>query len=677
MALGCGGAKPNVVLVTIGSARADHIGCYGGDRVGTPSIDALSLQGVRFARAYTPVPLALPAHASILTGLYPMTHGVRDNATMILGDEQVTLAEVLQARGYATAAFIGSPLLESSFGLDQGFDLYDDTSVSRTGSLDRRSATEVNQAALRWLDDQAGRPFLLWVSYFDPHPPVQPPSPYNELFAQRPYDGEVAYADECLGILLERLQTLGLDQHTIVVVTADRGHSLGGHDEVAPLLAYNSTLHVPLLVRAPQVSAGGVVEVPVSTVDLAPTILELAGAGPLEKAHGRSLARALTGGAALSPLPLYAENLAPAYAFGWGGLRVLVDDGYRYIWGPRPELYSLDDSQEENDLAASHAQVAQQMQADLATFVQQQASSVVVERVPYDEARRRQLAALGYVAGVAATQVELAEALDPDALPPQDQGDVVAAYFQARQALAQGRARVALDGVLELLVFDPDNPALLELLVGAQLRLAWLDDARSTLEYLRQQCGHGPGTAWLTNLLAETCLGRGDAVMAEAVLGESLQAAPTAAGYYLYGEAQRVLGRRQRQLEALSSALDLDSAYVKARIERAVLHAESGAHELAEHDFKQAIRDDPFRARAHFNYGVFLTAGDRLDAALRHLGRAVELEPGHAQALHALVDVHVQLGRDDEARRWYDRLAARAADSPELEAAAKLVETSR
>ncbi|MEM6456594.1 MAG: sulfatase, partial [Acidobacteriota bacterium] len=298
VALGCAPAPPpawNVLIVTFDTTRADHLGAYGHRGARTPVVDGLAADGVLFEHTYATVPITLPSHTTIMTGKVPLTHGVRDNGLFTVGAEQETLAEILGARGYRTAAAIGAFPLTAQFGLDQGFELYDDHVSADFEDLygdrvvpkaelffDERKAARVNEAALPWLEENADAPFFLWLHYFDPHYPHDPPPPYDQLFAHEPYDGEIAYADESLGVMLDHLERLGVRDRTLVVFTADHGEGRGEHNESThSMLVYNSTMRVPLIVAVPGGQpAGRRVDERVSTVDILPTVLDLLGIAP-------------------------------------------------------------------------------------------------------------------------------------------------------------------------------------------------------------------------------------------------------------------------------------------------------------------------------------------------------------------------------------------------------------
>jgi len=305
---GCGESKRkpkrwNVLLVTFDTTRADHIGCYGNKDIETPNLDRLAAEGFLFERAYASAPITAPSHSTILTGLYPTGHAVRDNGIFVLDDANTTLAEMLSEAGYGTAAAVASFPLSSQFGLDQGFDLYDDhftlpyedfrghRVVNKTRLFfDERPAELVNEPLFPWLDENHDEPFFVWAHYFDPHLPTEPPPPYDQLYLADLYLGEIAYADEALGQLVDRLEELGVADETIIVMTSDHGEGRGDHNEIThSTLAYNSTLHVPMIIRVPGMEGGERIETRVGTVDLVPTILDLLGREVPESLQGLSM----------------------------------------------------------------------------------------------------------------------------------------------------------------------------------------------------------------------------------------------------------------------------------------------------------------------------------------------------------------------------------------------------
>ena len=296
--------KSNLILVTIDTLRADRLSCYGYSRIQTPNIDALAAQGARFASVVAQVPLTLPSHCSILTGTYPMFHQVRDNVGYRLDASKNTLAEVLKAQGYRTAAFVGAYVLSAKFGLNQGFDFYDDDfgKPARAGGIVNlnqleRPAAEVIRRAVQWIENKSNSPFFAWIHLYDPHDPYDPPAAFKARFAGRPYDGEVAYVDQQIGRLVEFLRSKDLYDDTVIALTSDHGESFGEHGEFTHgYFVYDSTLLVPLIIKAAGNSFKNVIVRPqVRTVDLMPTVLQMLGVAAPAGLQGLSMLELIAG----------------------------------------------------------------------------------------------------------------------------------------------------------------------------------------------------------------------------------------------------------------------------------------------------------------------------------------------------------------------------------------------
>ncbi len=340
-------SRPDIFLITIDTLRADHVHCYGYDRIETHALDLLAKQGIRFGQAFTPSPITNSSHASILTGLLPSSHGVSDFGVP-LAAAHPTLAELLAKRGYRTAAFIGSVILDSKSlapGLDRGFEFYDNfpehtTTKSRWGRLERRGM-EVEQHAEWWLNSHPSGSHFVWVHFYDPHDPYEPPPPYSDIYKDRLYDGEIAYADSALGHFLAFLKKKGWYEGALIVVVGDHGEGLGEHHEdTHGIFLYDSTTHVPLLVKLPNNrEAGKEVEAQVRTTDIMPTILELLGLPMPEKLDGASLGPFFAG-AEVTPRTVFGQTDYPL-RFGWAPLRSVRNKGFKFIEAPKPEFYDL------------------------------------------------------------------------------------------------------------------------------------------------------------------------------------------------------------------------------------------------------------------------------------------------------------------------------------------------
>ncbi len=393
---GGAGARPNVLVLTLDTTRADRLGCYGHADAHTPHLDALAARGARFEWAYAPVPLTLPSHATLWTGLQPPEHGIHDNGRVALPAEVPHAAQTLRAAGWATAAFVSASVLDSAFGLERGFDLYDDrlSAVDADGDTEppQRSAAATTDAALAWMAG-AAEPFLSWVHYYDPHSTYDPPPPWRQRMKD-PYDGEIAYVDEQVGRILAALEARGILQRTLVVVVADHGESLGEHQErTHGVFIYDATMRVPLIVAGPGCDRT-VVPTPVEMADLAPTILELCGVPAI--GSGRSLRPALRG-KPLEPRPIYTESLYGWLAFGWSPLYGNLDDGWRYIHSSVPELYDrVRDPREIDDAIAREPERAASLAAGLEQL-RARFQTRAAEAARIDPALAARMQDLGYV----------------------------------------------------------------------------------------------------------------------------------------------------------------------------------------------------------------------------------------------------------------------------------------
>src|SRR5262249_15980248 len=316
-------STPNVVFITIDTLRPDHLGCYGYKQIRTPNIDALASESTRFTRAYTSVPVTLPSHTIIFTGTYPMLSGVHDFAANRLGPTQPTLASVLKEAGYTTGAVIGSAVLDSRFGLNRGFDFYYDHfdfNRLQESNLDEmeRPGNAVADVALQWLNENSSQKFFLWMHLYDPHFPYRPPAPYSEEYKDRPYDGEIAFADAQVGRLLQFFKQKGLYQNTLIVLSGDHGESLGEHGEQTHgFFIYNSTLHVPLTIHLRGTQRATTVDDLVNLADLMPTTLHVLKQNIPSQLQGVDLLPLLEKAPADKSRDLYAESFLPRLHFNW------------------------------------------------------------------------------------------------------------------------------------------------------------------------------------------------------------------------------------------------------------------------------------------------------------------------------------------------------------------------
>jgi len=679
---GCGAERPwNVLLVTLDSTRADYLGAYGRESARTPHLDRLAAEGFLFADCVSTAPVTLPSHSTIHTGTYPPLHGVRDNGLFRLPEERTTLAEVLRARGYATGAAIGAFPLTREFGLTQGFAFYDDhitvTAEDFRGRpdprrgvfFDERPGARVNDAILPWLRERDGEPFFAWIHYWDPHHPLVPPAPYGELFHHDPYQGEIANADQSLGVVLRQLEESGEDRRTVVVVVGDHGEGRGDHgEETHSFLAYDSTLRVPLIVRVPGRAGGRRIEERVGTVDVVPTILDLLGLEPPAEVQGRSLVPLMEGRRVDRRQLYYAEAMSPRLSHGWGELRVLYDEPYKYIHGPRPKLFDLAaDPRELDDLIDRRPEVAERMKADLAAFLRtlsDPGAGAAVHDASGDT--RQRLAALGYLSTGGADPGSVREELRSDGTPPGERVGDNNLASRLRQQISRRDYLSARETALRLVERDPRNAFYRGMLAASYLGLGQLDEAVRVVEEGESVMAQNQDVYLqvANELFAAGDKERGLAI-ARRVVGDQ----GTPYGHYLLAEMLGDLGDASGRRRQLERAVELDPGHLRAALALAIDLARAGALQRAENRLLELLEHHPLEAKVHFNYAVLLLQLGRSERALGRLERTVALAPGYWQAHLARLAVHVDRGEREEAAEALALLRERCRDPEVLERA--------
>ena len=516
------------MLVTLDTTRADRIGCYGYAEGSTPHLDRLAGEGVLFEQAVSANPTTLPSHSTMFTGYYPQDHGVRYNLKFRLAPETVTLAERLRSAGFATAAVPASFILGRRYGLDQGFDTFFDPPMPAPGQPEpeggmvtiRRRADEGVDLALDWIEAHRDRDFFLWLHFYDPHWPYEPQFPYSAHFRDRPYDGEIAYADAQLGRLVERLRASARWDETMLVVVGDHGEGLYDHDErFHSMLVYETTQRVPLIVRAPGLRPGRVAE-PVGLIDLVPTVLDLVGLEPMRGVRGISLRPALTGGE-LPRRELYFESLTGSLSYGWSELRGIRSGHFKLIDSHEPELYDLQqDPGETANLAGREPELLQEMRAALEQLTEplgDAPSAARADDAVLDAETEALLAGLGYVGGTTS-------GTSPAGAPhPREVIDLEAELLHASVRVAREEwpeVEAFCRGVLQR---DPTNKAVLEWLARALVALGRPGEAQDhAAELLRLY----PDNEVSYRTLAETYRAQAAHDEAWAVLHQGVRALP-------------------------------------------------------------------------------------------------------------------------------------------------------
>ena len=675
-----GARRPvNVLLISIDTLRADHLGAYGYAAAQTPAIDALARRGLRFTHASTVTPLTLPAHTSLLTGTFPAWHGVRDNGGFYVSDDQTTLAEVLKARGFRTGGFVGAFVLDARWGIAQGFDRYfDDFDLSKYEGrgLDavQRPGSDVVDQAVAWLDEDRDRPFFAWVHLYDPHTPYDAPEPFRSRFPANTvgaYDAEIASADSQVARLLARLEASHRLDATLIVLVGDHGESLGEHQEQTHgFFIYDATIRIPLVIAGPGVPARQVDEV-VRIVDVMPTILDEVGAAVPRAVQGASL-RPLGDGRRLDLLAV-AETYYPRYHYGWSDLQAIADGRYKLVAAPRRELYDLrDDPGETHDVAASNTARADALERGLRDMLGRLASREPQKAPqPMDPDAEERLRALGYVGGSVSPR-------NLEDKPRGDPKDTIRLYnvlHRAAQDSVEGRLDEAIAKVNHALAEDPNiveghtmlgnlyskakrydeavraYQAALQLdpvhqgaafsLALAYKQMGRLADAETGFARAQELDPRSGKNDWQ---LADLAMQRGDHAKASAVLEATLRDKKVDRPAFLVKLAEAQIEEKKYD----EAARNLQQAIV-ARPDAAMAHYDLGLiaeardeRNLAIAEYQMELRRKNPSYRVSFNLAKLLVADRRPMEAITHFRNAVTANPqfasGYLYLSKALLD---------------------------------------
>jgi choline-sulfatase len=621
-------ARTSVLLITVDTVRADHIGAYGFKQSATPTIDALARDGVLFERAYSQVPLTLASHTSLLTGTYPFHNGVQDFTGQPLAPNIRSVAQSLKANGYDTAAIVSSYVLDRSWGLDRGFDLYYDVFRGSSflendpGLVERKAGASVDQA-LKWLRTPRRKPFFLWLHLYDPHSGYNPPEPFRTRFADTPYDGEIAYADSQLARVMTYLKRQGLYDRMLIVFASDHGESLGEHGEKEHgFFVYHSTLHVPLLVKPPAASQvrprrdGN----PVQIMAIAPTILGTLGLkDPIEKQFETTSLLAEKSGA--SDTPVYSESFYSFSSFGWAPLRTINTSAYQYIEAPKPELYDL-----RNDPAETRNLIADQKAT--ASVLTQQLKDLVARYTPDDHSANtsqlsaeavQKLRALGYMAYRSPVS---AEALAAGLADPKDKVWDFNVVLGAVDAGKMGKADQQRELLAQVEARNPDMYLIPFLYGEAQLQAS---DWSSAEESLRRCLKLNPEFDQAMSALA------------------------------------RALHQQKKDDEArqwVDKALQINPKNLKAWYQKGWMTMASDPAVAAD-AFEQTLAIQPSFAMAHRDLGMLMLQQQRFPEAASHLEKAADLGLDQPRLYNFLGIAYSRAGRYSAAAGVYKKALAK------------------
>jgi arylsulfatase A-like enzyme/Tfp pilus assembly protein PilF len=652
----------NLLLVTIDTLRTDRVSFYSGRHLKTPNTDSLASRSVVFTRAFALTTTTLPSHTNILLGLTPSYHGVHDNAHFVVRGEFLTLAEHLKNCGYSTGAFVGGFPLDSRFGLNQGFDIYDDnfnkTETSLQGaeaSGGERRAQAVLDSALKWLQGQKS-PWFLWIHFFDPHDPYTPPEPFKTQYAQNLYDGEVAYVDSVMGDLLRYLEENNLFAKTLIVFTGDHGESLGEHGErTHGYLAYNTTIWIPLFFSLPGLKPR-LVEQNVSHVDIFPTVCDILQIKNPEFVQGISLLPLLRG-KKIAEEPIYFESLSPYYNMGWAPIQGYIDKQDKFIDSPIPELYNLEKDFDETGNLAEHKKLdSYKKQLDKIIRVQSSEKGFKAEQ-KMDRETQEKLRSLGYLASF--------QASGKTAFTSEDDVKVLLPYhnksMEALEAFRAGKAREAAEVLKEVITVKKNVGTAylnLALIYRSQRRLS------DAIEVLRMGLGSLPENydiySQLIAYLYEAGLVDDLIKVFETKSPPQIEFDPVIWNYV--GLSYEKKGDLQKAEAGYKKSLSIDPKFAVTYNNLGTLHYfifrkanDPEAYKMAVESYLKAVELDPAYSAAFHGLGVTYYQAGEYEEAIANLEKALELDPGLDEAIYFLGLSHMQKKDDSKAYEYFKK----------------------
>ncbi len=651
---------PNVILITIDTVRADHLGCYGAKEIQTPALDALARDGIVFERAVSQVPLTWPSHAAILTGLYPFQNGVQDFTGQPLEARFRSVAQAFQTHGYATGAVVSSFVLDRSWGLARGFDFYDDAFTAEAfahkdlGLVERRAGESVTRA-LAWLQKTSRRPFFFWLHLYDPHSPYDPPEPYRTQYRTRPYDGEIAYSDHELERLIAWLKHNQLYDHSLIVFLSDHGESLGEHGEQEHgFFVYDSTVHIPLIVKLPTGSGlrPGRVTRPIETIAVAPTLLRLAGVhDEIEKQFG---SQGLLGSGAGEEDEAYSETFYPFSSFGWSPLHALETGRYEYIDAPSPELYDLaTDPEEKSNLAALQPATVAVLKQKLAARMQDRRFNPSRDNsYELSPDAVEKLRALGYVAYRSPVAASALAAGLPD---PKDKLWEFNSILQAGDALHAGDFLRAKSLLLQVREKDP-TMYIVPFSLG-EVAMAQQEWDEAAVEF--KKCLD------LNPHFDQAMLGLARALSSQGKVDEAKQWTRQAIQYnsqsyrawYFLGSLE-ARDDKPAAISAYEKAVSIQGNFAPARRDLGLLQFQQQNYSEAAKHLAQAVALGIDDAVLYNDLGISYSRTARQHQAIASYQRALHLDPNLAQAHLNLGFAYEQLKQNSLAEGEYQEACA-------------------
>jgi len=637
----------NVIVVTLDTTRADRLPSYGCPDLATPTLDTFAAQGVRFEKCYAQTPLTLPSHTTLFTGTLPLFHGIRDNGGFFVPQKLKTMAELFKDKGYETGAFIAAYVLDSKWGLNQGFDTYfDKFDLSKFKKISlgtvQRPANEILDQAVPWLEERKAKKFFAWLHLYDPHTPYEPPPPYDKLYADRPYLGEIAFADSQLHRLWQFLESNDLLKKTFVVFAGDHGESLGEHEEQSHgFFVYQAAIHVPLIVVTPFPKLQGVVSPEVTgLVDVLPTVCDMVGLPVPAEVQGKSLLPAFFGRRRKESPLAYSETYYPRFHYGWSDLKTVQNGRYKLILAPVPELYDVvADPREEKNLIYLEKKVYESLNAEAESFIgraSRNAYEMDVSKV--DEETREKLSALGYVGSF----TDPAKLKGKKLANPKEKIVVFNELSRAREIGLNGKADEAIRIIQGIIASDPD---ITDAYFSVGNILFQERKYQEAIDSFKQVLGRKPDDSFAAINIALSYEGMGKLDEAEKFLLGTIEKGFTDSQFYfMLGNMNFIQKKYDRAVSYLEKCLASNTESAGSYNLLAAIDIVKDDLERAEQNLSQAFRINPRLSNLHYNQAQIAEKRGRAGEAEAEYLKELELTPKHFKAMYNLARLYRQSG---------------------------------
>jgi arylsulfatase A-like enzyme/predicted Zn-dependent protease len=660
------GKEFNTILITVDTLRADRIHCYGFAEIETPFMDLFARRGVKFDKCISQTPLTLPSHTTILTGTHPLFNGVRDNGGFLVPQELVTLAELFKDKGYQTAAFVAAYVVDSKWGLNQGFDYYfDNFDLSRfqrisLGSV-QRPADEVMDEALSWLEERKDEKFFTWIHLYDPHTPYEPPPPFDRKYPGRPYIGEIAFTDSQLGRLWEFLEERNLLENSFLIFASDHGESLGEHQESSHgFFVYQEGIHVPLIFVTPFEKLQGIsTSAVVSLVDVMPTILEMAELPIPSQVQGESLLPIFFD-PGKSHSYAYSETFYPRFHYGWSELKTFQNDRYKLIIAPDMELYDLiEDPDERKNLASSQKKVFEDLKAKADRFIERYSENALeVDYRKMDEETRERLAALGYIGAFADSSKLEGKKL----ANPKEKIVIFNTLSRAREMGLEGKVEEAVGMIKRIIADDPD-------IIDAYFSLGNIyfkhGDYEEAIANFRESLERRPDDPFTVINIANAYRRMGEYEKAEKFILDYLSKGMTDSQLFFILGGIKVLQKKEDEaIKYYEQCLELNPSSTSSHNALAAIYLNKEDLINAEMHIDSVLKLNPKLTNAHYHLAQLLEKKGEFREAEQAYKKELEYSPRHFKSSFNLSRLYRILGQEEEELKYLEKTIESNPDFP-------------